>query len=116
VRGFVPVDELSAHREARHRLTRLGRHRPVALRVVEARHRADELEVVGQRHFPEVAVLVVPGVVVESHGLENSHRQILQSVEECLPTVQTPPCGETDLALQGISDLDVAPAEVHQRA
>ena len=51
----APIDELAAHREARHRLTRLARHRPVAFGGVEARHGADELEVVRKRHLAEVA-------------------------------------------------------------
>jgi hypothetical protein len=43
----VPVDELAADLEARHRLTRFARHRAVALGIVEARAGAGELEVVG---------------------------------------------------------------------
>jgi hypothetical protein len=69
----VPVDELAANSEARHRVTRRLRHRAVALGGVEARDGTGELEVVGEWDVAEVALLLLPGLVVEGNGLERRH-------------------------------------------
>src|SRR5882672_4545696 len=53
------------------------------------------------------------GGSVRLGGPEHELIRLSRHTQQPSPTVQTPPCGETDLALRGISDLDVVPVEVH---
>lgn len=62
--------------EARYRPPNFAGHSPIVNGIVAARDRSDEPEVVGERYLAEVALLVLPCVLVQRHRSERCHRPL----------------------------------------